>query len=202
MNCSNKDFDCYTKGNQLFHNNCPLPQKPIFSPYNMPAGMQTGIPMFPLYGYDNSDDSDKDCEYMKNLYPKAVRSIQKEVDEECDKLEYDGSCMFDECPDKNHMNIIIDTIYVRVMDIQFDNPVLEAENFRPIMPPPPCGPGRMCPPPMPPCGPGTGRMCPPHPRPDFDHDGNPDWLRNLIAIMLFNEMNQRRRRFRSRKRWF
>lgn len=34
------------------------------------------------------------------LYPPEVRDIQMEIEEICDKMEYDGSMMFDECPDK------------------------------------------------------------------------------------------------------
>lgn len=36
----------------------------------------------------------------KYLYPIEVRDIQLEIEELCDKMEYDGSIMFDECPDK------------------------------------------------------------------------------------------------------
>ena len=59
-----------------------------------------GVPMYPLYGYDNMEDFERDLEYFKQLYPSTVRYIQNEVDNECDKLEYDGSVMFDEYPDR------------------------------------------------------------------------------------------------------
>lgn len=34
------------------------------------------------------------------LYPKEVMEIQRLIDESCDKMEYDGSLMYDEYPDK------------------------------------------------------------------------------------------------------
>lgn len=34
------------------------------------------------------------------LYPPEIKDIQLEIEEVCDKMEYDGSIMFDECPDK------------------------------------------------------------------------------------------------------
>ena len=34
------------------------------------------------------------------LYPPEIKDIQLEIEEICDKMEYDGSIMFDECPDK------------------------------------------------------------------------------------------------------
>ena len=36
----------------------------------------------------------------KYLYPPEIKDIQMEIEEICDKMEYDGSMMFDECPDK------------------------------------------------------------------------------------------------------
>lgn len=36
----------------------------------------------------------------KYLYPTEIKDIQMEIEEICDKMEYDGSIMFDECPDK------------------------------------------------------------------------------------------------------
>lgn len=36
----------------------------------------------------------------KYLYPPEVKDIQMDIEEICDKMEYDGSIMFDECPDK------------------------------------------------------------------------------------------------------
>lgn len=36
----------------------------------------------------------------KYLYPPEIKNIQMDIEEACDKMEYDGSLMFDECPDK------------------------------------------------------------------------------------------------------
>lgn len=139
------------------------------------------IPMYPEYAYDDAEEIDRDVEYMKGMYPQMVRNIQREVDEECDKLEYEGSCMFDEFPCSEHLGIIIDAIYDRIMSSNMEGMELSAEQFRPPM------------------GPGPGR--PPHrPRPDFRPDGRPDWMRGLISSLLFNEMLHRRRRFRRRRR--
>lgn len=144
------------------------------------------IPMYPEYGYDDAEEIDRDMEYVKGMYPRAVRSIQREVDEECDKLEYDGSCMFDEYPSCEHLGTIVDNIYERIMDPASDDLQLHSEQL------PPWGP----PPFRPPMGPGPVRP----PRPDYHPCGSPDWVRNLISVLLYNEMLQRRRRYRRRKR--
>ena len=36
---------------------------------------------------------EKDMDRMKELYPKEVKQITELVDEECDKMEYEGSLM-------------------------------------------------------------------------------------------------------------
>lgn len=179
-------------------------------------GDQSMIPPYALYGYDNSEELDKDVDYMKALYSKALKRIQQEIDEECDKLEYSGSCMFDAFPDQVHLGTIIDRIYNRMQDMDWEmNWNMQAEQLgnpgygRPPQPPVPCR-GNNCPPPPPrPC---RGSNCPPPPpprpsrppqppKPDYRPDGNPDWLRDLIASLLYNEMIHRRRRYRSRNRW-
>ncbi len=168
------------------------------------------LPPYPFYGYDNSEELDKDVEYMKSLYSRTLKMLQKEVEEECDKLEYAGSCMFDAFPDQVHLGTIIDNIYDRMQNMGWDVQMeqIGRPNYRPPMPPPrpmPCQ-GNNCPPP-PSC---QGPFCPPPPRPsrppmppkpDYRPDGRPDWMRDLIASLLYNEMIHRRRRYRSRNRW-
>ena len=41
-----------------------------------------------------------DNSYLKYLYPKITRQISDFVENECDKMEYEGSLMFDLFPDK------------------------------------------------------------------------------------------------------
>lgn len=58
----------------------------------------------------------KDVEYRKQSLPGPLQIIQAEIEEECDKLEYAGSVMFDEYPDKNHIRMLADTILQRLSD--------------------------------------------------------------------------------------
>jgi hypothetical protein len=93
-------------------------------PYNVPMG----IPLLPLYGYDNAADMDRDIEYMKQLYPETARKLQFEIDNECDKLEYDGSAMFDEYPDRTFIDRIVDRIYDKMKD-EDDEAQVEMQNM-------------------------------------------------------------------------
>ena len=53
---------------------------------------------------------ERDMERMKELYPEEAKRIQKLVEEECDKMEYEGSMMFDEYPDRVTLKVICDRI--------------------------------------------------------------------------------------------
>jgi len=53
-----------------------------------------------FYDFRDREHERRDMEYIKRMYPSQLRDIQHGVEEECDKLEYDGSMMFDEYPDR------------------------------------------------------------------------------------------------------
>ena len=53
----------------------------------------------------------EEMEKLKDLYPREVRAIQEMVEDECDKMEYDGSLMFDEYPDRLMLNQVVKRIY-------------------------------------------------------------------------------------------
>ena len=65
------------------------------------------IPFYMAYPmqdvYLSEIEYERDRERLKEMYPKEAKRIQRVVEEECDKMEYDGSLMFDEYPDKNRM---------------------------------------------------------------------------------------------------
>ena len=138
----------------------------MYNPSNNQNETFTGVPMFPLYGYDNSADLDKDVVYMKQMFPQTARIIQPEVDNECDQMEYDGSIMFDEYPDQVSIERIVDRIYEKVKNID-EEPQMEAQSMF---------------------------LFPPRRRNNH--------LRDIISLLLLGEIFQRRRRHRSRRRWF
>jgi hypothetical protein len=134
---------------------------------NANYGTPMGVPLFPLYGYDNSMDLDRDIDYMKHLYPGTAKRIQSEIDKECDQMEYDGSVMFDEYPDKVYLEKVMERIYDKVKNIDDEEPQLEAQSlyFYPVR-------------------------------------RRNDFLRDLVSILLLNEIFNRRRHHRARNRWY
>lgn len=77
---------------------------PFYAPYQMQ--MQAGLPMQMQWNYLKEMEYEKDLDRMRELYPNEVKKIQKYVDEECDRMEYEGSLMFDEYPDKTMLSLV------------------------------------------------------------------------------------------------
>lgn len=62
---------------------------------------------FPFYAtysnpmlYDGERIQEKEFELMKSYYPETARMIQEKVERECDLMDYEGSRMYDDYPDK------------------------------------------------------------------------------------------------------
>ena len=104
--------------------------------------MDQRLPFYMVYPMQNvyltEMDYEKDKDRMKELYPKEARKIQQIVEEECDKMEYDGSLMFDEYPDRVMLKKLCDEIYDRgdPMDAA-EMETEETRRRRPEMYPPP-----------------------------------------------------------------
>ena len=62
------------------------------------------IPFYMAYPFllplDQEQAQEKDLQVMKSFYSRRAARIQEKADRECDRMEYDGSMMFDEYPDK------------------------------------------------------------------------------------------------------
>lgn len=117
---------------------------------------------------------EKDMERMKELYPREVKRILEYVEDECDKMEYEGSLMFDEYPDRLMLEMIVDRIYQRVSDEDDD---MEAEQYRIENP--------------------VSAEHYPQKGPRQE-----SYLKNLVGVILNNEMYRRRCRHRRCRRWW
>lgn len=149
--------------------------------------------------YMEEMDYARDMQKMKDMYPKEVREIQDMVDEECDKMEYDGSLMFDETPDRLMLRQITDRIYdavsgkntninIRDFEIEQYEENMQAEEI-PLEGTLVANRRQGMRPPRPSHRPGM--------RPPRDQG-----LENLIQVLLFNEMHQRRCRHKRCRRWW
>ena len=50
--------------------------------------------------YNDDRNARRDYDYMKSIYPDTAKRVLPYMEEECDRMEYDGSMMYDEYPDR------------------------------------------------------------------------------------------------------
>lgn len=148
----------------------------------------------------------EDSQIMQELaswqerYPEKIKRLQKYVEEVCDKEDYEGSMIYDEHPDAVALQQMSNRILERAMedsmlqpaaegledmveDMEGEEMLYEAKQYgrRPGDSGRPGGPGPNRPPRPP---------RPPYPpRPPKD---NHPWLRDIIPVLLFQELFKRR----------
>lgn len=145
------------------------------------------IPFYMSYPMQNlyltEMEYEKDIERMKELYPRNVKKVLEMVEDECDKMEYEGSLMFDEYPDRMMLDKLVDQIYNQAKQEKEQIQMEEyQQDFLVANQRPP--------------------MRPPGPRPPMPPPGRRDDLRDLIGVLLNNEMYRRRCRHRRCRRWW
>lgn len=63
--------------------------------YKLPYYMTYPMP----FEYDDERKERRDLEYMRSMYPEEVKKLLPFVERECDRMEYEGSMIYDEYPD-------------------------------------------------------------------------------------------------------
>ena len=126
--------------------------------YRLPYYMAYPMPL----QYDDEQIERRDFEYMKSMYPMAVKKILPYVEEECDRMSYEGSMIYDEYPDQLQIRLMCSRIYDKV---KMMNPNDDMEM-------------------------------------EMQVSRNDDWLRDLVQIMLFQELFRRRTSHRRNRRRF
>lgn len=162
------------------------------------------------------------AQYWKSLYPEKIKKIQQEIERTCDSLDYAGSFIYDEYPDKISLDRTGRQICERLRESDEFKEVPMEELFEasghagPNPPPgrlpgppgplpPPFGrpPGPPGPPPPPfgrpssPPGPPPPPFGPPGPSPG--RPGPPprpprrqSWLEDMVSVLLYQEIGRRR----------
>lgn len=108
----------------------------------------------PLLGSSKMMEREQDVAYLKYLYPSASKVALPFIEEECDKMEYEGSPMFDAYPDKITFQQLASQITKKCIE---KNPSLDEKGIS---------------------------------------------FRDLVEVLLFNEIIFRRERYRNQKRLY
>ena len=82
--------------------------------------------MAPLFGAGKLMELEDDIQYMKQLYPEMCKKILMLIEERCDRLEYDGSILFDNYPDKITLQRLAKDILASSQDTENPSPDLLA----------------------------------------------------------------------------
>ena len=77
------------------------------------------------YGEEKRDR--RDVEYMKSMYPMSSKKILPYVEEECDRMEYEGSMIYDEYPDRLLLYLMAGRIYDRMKEGEKKEIAMEIE---------------------------------------------------------------------------
>lgn len=124
--------------------------------------------------YQNESDDAvmiRDMDFMKRLYPSMSQELLSYVEEECDKMEFEGSPMFAEFPDRVFVDQMVANVYgmASYLENMFQPMMEENEGIR------------------------ATSHC-------VSCRGQDNWMENLISVILFNEMSRRRHRHRNYRR--
>ena len=80
--------------------------------------MNSKLPYYMAYpmplAYDDERVERMDLEYMKSLYPALAKRILPYIEEECDRMEYGNSVIYDEYPDRLQLQLMCGRIYENV----------------------------------------------------------------------------------------
>ena len=72
--------------------------------------MNQKLPYYMVYpmplAFDDERIERMDFEYMKSLYPDIPKRILPYIEEECDRMEYENSMVYDEYPDKLQLGLM------------------------------------------------------------------------------------------------
>jgi len=77
-------------------------------------GMNEKMPYYMAYpvpfSYDDERTERRDIEYLRSMYPDIPKRLLPYVEEECDRMEYANSMMYDQYPDKLQLKLMCSRI--------------------------------------------------------------------------------------------
>lgn len=78
--------------------------------YRLPYYMAYPMP----FQYDDDKVERMDFDYIKSMYPELAKRILPYVEDECDRMAYEGSVIFDEYPDQLQIRLMCRRVYDKV----------------------------------------------------------------------------------------
>ena len=75
----------------------------------------------PLY-YQQEDSVTRDLEYLQQMYPTEAKKYQRIIAETLDRIDYEGSMIYDEYPDKWQIYRLTQVIVDKIKKAQQEQP--------------------------------------------------------------------------------
>lgn len=147
--------------------------------------MEQKLPYYMAYPMTLDFEDDKaermDFEYLKSMYPEAAKKLLPYVEEECDRMSYENSMIYDQYPDRLQLRLMCSRICSNVRKYE---KALCAEGLTDLVENGRRG-GRKS---------GAGESKNP--------TAGEDRIRDLVEVMLYQEIFRRRREHRRTARRF
>ena len=86
----------------------------ILMDYRLPYYMAYPMPL----QYDDDRVERLDFDYMKSMYPQLAKKVLPLVEDECDRMCYEGSMIYDEYPDQLQIRLMSNRVYDKVKDME------------------------------------------------------------------------------------
>ena len=90
----------------------------------MPFYMTYPLPMY----YEDENSIIRDLEYLQQMYPAQAKRYQKVISNILDKLDYEGSMIYDEFPDRWHLYKLSTDILDRIRREEEKDKESDSEN--------------------------------------------------------------------------
>lgn len=131
---------------------------------------------------------EKDMDRIKSYYPKETKAVMKLVEDRLDELEYEGSRIYDEEPDRLMIQMEVEKLYQKIMD----NPKIMGESVSMVKTD---------------AKPSYFEMVPMSLSNEKNlkaqnRDCKNDWLCSMVGVLFGTELYKRRCRHRRCRRWF
>ena len=82
----------------------------------------------PLY-YQEEDTVTRDLEYLQQMYPAEAKRYQKIIADILNTMDYEGSCIYDEYPDKWQLYKLTQAVMNRIKRMESEKPVNNMRNL-------------------------------------------------------------------------
>ena len=80
----------------------------------LPFYMAYPLPMY----YQEEDTVTRDLEYLQQMYPSEAKRYQKIIAEILNQIDYEGSCIYDEYPDKWQLYRLTQTVMDKIKKME------------------------------------------------------------------------------------